>query len=285
MGRVVAAACLSHSPGITGFPERAEREAARRVLGALEQLREGLARSAPDAVVVFSAEHFTNFSLANLPTFAVGTATGYDLPSSDAFARFLAIPRRRYPGADRLGCAIHRGLVQRGFDVSLVAGGYGFDEGFAVPLAVLFGGRPVPVVPVVVNAVQEPYPTLARCRALGEAVRAAIEAQDHAARVAVLGTGGLSHWVGLPRAGEIDAEFDRRFLDAFEAGEMDAMCSLPEADIDRAGNGAHEIRAWIAAAAAGGGASFEVLAYEPVPAWLTGTCVARARLANERGNT
>lgn len=284
MGRVVAVACLSHSPGITGFPDRADPEPAGRVLEALGELRAALARSAPEAVIVFSAEHFTNFSLANLPTFAVGTADRYDLPASEAFARFLAIPRRRYPGAHRLGVAIHRGLVERGFDVSMVAGGYGFDEGFAVPLTVLFGDAPVPVVPVVLNAVQEPYPSPARCRALGQAVREAIEEQEEAGRVAVLGSGGLSHWVGLPRAGEIDTGFDRSFLAALESGDLDGLCSVPQADIDRAGNGAQEIRAWIAAAAAAGASSFDVLAYEPVPAWLTGTCVAQARLADERGN-
>lgn len=281
MGRVVATGCLSHSPGITAFPDRADPAAAGRVLSALSELKVFLARSAPDALVVFSAEHFTNFSMANLPTFAVGTADSYEMPASDAFAAFLGIPRRAYPGAAGLGEAMHRGLVHAGFDVSLVAGGYGFDEGFAVPLAVLCGDTAVPVVPVVLNAVQPPYPPLARCRALGEAVGEVIAAQDRAGRVAVLGTGGLSHWVGLARAGEIDTEFDKRVLTALEAGDLDALCAISDADIDAAGNGAHEVRAWIAAAAAGG-AAFDILAYEPVPAWLTGTCVARGRVAEER---
>lgn len=282
MGRIVSTACLSHSPGITGFPDRADPAAAGRVLAALAELKTSLARSAPDALVVFSAEHFTNFSLANLPTFAVGTADSYDLPASDAFAAFLGIARCSYPGASGLGDALHHGLVGAGFDVSLVAGGYGFDEGFAVPLAVLCGDTPVPVVPIVLNAVQAPYPTLARCRALGRAVAEVVAGQDRAGRVAVLGTGGLSHWVGLAPAGQIDTEFDKRVLTALEAGDLDALCAMSDADIDAAGNGAHEIRAWIAAAAAGGGA-FDVLAYEPVPAWLTGTCVARGRTVEERG--
>ena len=49
------------------------------------------------------------------------------------------------------------------------------------------------------------------------------------------------------------------------------------AEIDAAGNGAHEIRTWLVAAGAAG-TGFDVLAYEPVQAWLTGTAVAAARM-------
>lgn len=284
MGRLVAAACVSHSPGLTGFPDAAEQGAARRVFEGFAELARSLARLRPDALVLVSAEHYTNFFVANLPSFAVGTAPAYELPANDAFAEFLGIDRRSYPGHAALGESLYRGLLARDFDPSLVAGGYGFDEGFAVPLALLGATEaPVPVVPVVVNAVHDPYPPLARCHALGQALARAVDDQDAAARVAVIGTGGLSHWVGLPRAGEIDEAFDARVLEALAEGRGAELCKLRDDEVEAAGNGAHEIRTWLAVAGAAGNAPFEVLAYEAVPAWLTGTCVARARLGEQGG--
>lgn len=276
MGRVVAVGCVAHSPGLTGFPERAPADAASRVFAGFSDLAARLAQSQPDAVVVVSGEHFTNFFVSNLPTFAVGTATGYELPATDAFAGFLGLPRRRYPGAAGLGEALFAGLLARDFDPALVAGGYGFDEGFAVPLTLLTGERAVPVVPVVVNTLHPPYPSLGRCWSLGRALRQAIEDQDRAARVAVLGTGGLSHWVGLARAGEINGAFDRAVIAALGSGDPERLLALTDHDIDQAGNGAHEIRAWVVAAGVAGAVPFDLLAYEPVPAWLTGTCVMAA---------
>jgi aromatic ring-opening dioxygenase catalytic subunit (LigB family) len=278
MGRVVAAMCLSHSPGLTGFPERARPESARRVLDAVSLLARELAEARPDALVVVSAEHYTNFFVSNLPTFALGTAERYEMPASDAFASFLRIPRHRYPGHAELGGALARELVARGFDLSLCAGGYGFDEGFAVPLALLAGSSPVPVVPIVVNAVHPPYPSLSRCLELGAMLAEAVEAQPIAERVALVGSGGLSHWVGTARAGEIDEAFDRRVLEALATGKATALAELDDAELGAAGNGAHELRAWLVVAGAVDPAPFEVLAYEPVPAWLTGTAVARAAL-------
>lgn len=54
-------------------------------------------------------------------------------------------------------------------------------------------GWRVPVVPMTINVVLYPLPTPARCWALGEAVGTAIKSYPKDLRVAVIGTGGLSH--------------------------------------------------------------------------------------------
>lgn len=279
MGAVVAAACMSHSPGITGFPDRADPAQARAVQDAVATVAADIAAAHPDAVVVVTGEHFTNFSLANLPSLAVGAADAYDMPATDAFARFLRIPRRRAAGHRQLGEALHQGLVDREFDPALVAGGYGFDEGVAVPMALVSGtDRQVPVVPVVINTVQPPYPTLRRCYHLGRALAEIVAEQRVAARVAMVGSGGLSHWVGLAQAGTIDQELDETVLRALAEGKGESLCDLTSGRLDQAGNGAHEIRAWLTVAATVEPARWERLAYEAVPPWLTGTAVMRACL-------
>ena len=70
-------------------------------------------------------------------------------------------------------------------------------------------------------------------------------------RIALVGAGGLSHWVGVPRVGDIDEEFDRWFLDRLAKGEVESILDMADDEIALAGNGAHEIRSWVAVAATG----------------------------------
>jgi hypothetical protein len=112
---------------------------------------------------------------------------------------------------------------------------------------------------------------LHRCYAFGQVLRAAAEA--HGVRVAVVGTGGLSHAPGSADAGRIDTEFDRDFLAMLASKPLDAL-GLGDERIDAAGFGAWEIRQWITALGAAGGGKAEVLAYEPIEAWETGCAAA-----------
>jgi aromatic ring-opening dioxygenase catalytic subunit (LigB family) len=137
-------------------------------------------------------------------------------------------------------------------------------------LHLLDPGARRPVVPIVQNCAVAPMPSLGRCYRLGGALRRAIEAWPVAARVALIGTGGLSHWVGMPGMGRINTEFDRWFLDCLAAGRAEDVLALTDREVERAGNGAHEIRSWLTVAGAVAGKPARVLAYEPVAAWVTG---------------
>jgi aromatic ring-opening dioxygenase LigB subunit len=115
-------------------------------------------------------------------------------------------------------------------------------------------------------------------RALGDAVRS----YDGLERVAVVGAGGLSHWIGTPRVGDIEEEFDRWFLERLERGEVEELLDLPDDEIELAGNGAHEIRSWLAVAGAAEPGVARTLAYEPVYPWITGMAVTRFDPAGRR---
>lgn len=276
-GRVVGAFATSHSPGITGFPERAEPAQRKAVEEAFADVRDRIAALEPDALVVVSVEHFTNFFLANLPAFAVCTSDSYLGPVTAEMGRFIGVDQHQYPGAGALGRHLYEYALASEFDPSLVEGALAFDENFCVPLKHLDPQSRYPLVPIIVNGVNPPWPTPRRCYEFGRMVRSAIEAQDAYQRVVVIGTGGLSHWVGMPESGTINEEFDRDFLARLEAGDRERLTAYTQGDIDAAGNGAHEIRTWLVAAGAAQ-TSFETLAYEPVPAWLTGTAVVAARI-------
>ena len=94
-------------------------------------------------------------------------------------------------------------------------------------------------------------------------------------RVALVGAGGLSHFIGVPRVGDIDEEFDRWFLDVLERGDIDAVLDLPDSELELAGNGAHEIRSWLAVAGACAPIRSQTMAYEPIYPWITGMGVSR----------
>jgi protocatechuate 4,5-dioxygenase beta chain/2,3-dihydroxyphenylpropionate 1,2-dioxygenase len=159
----------------------------------------------------------------------------------------------------------------------LVEGGLDFDENFCVPFKHLDPHNRYPLVPIIVNGVNPPWPTPQRCYDFGRMLARAVAAQDQYRRVVVIGTGGLSHWVGLPESGNVNESFDRDFLARFNDGDAQRLTAYTQQEIDDAGNGAHEIRTWIVAAGAVR-VGFDVLAYEAVPEWLTGTAVAAARL-------
>lgn len=276
MGEFVGAFATSHSPGITGFPERADADQRHRVDAAFAEVRRRITDSGAQALICVSVEHFTNFFLGNLPAFAVGTAADYLGPVTPEMGEFLRVPQHRYPGHAGLGEHVYRHALGAHFDPALVGGDHTFDENFCVPLKHLDPDNRLPLVPVIVNAVNPPYPTPRRCYDFGAMLRGAIEAQDLLDRVAVLATGGLSHWVGMPEAGRVNEEFDRDFLDRLSSGERSRLTGYADAEIEAAGNGAHEIRSWLIAAGAAG-TPFDTLAYEPVPAWLTGTAIAATR--------
>jgi aromatic ring-opening dioxygenase catalytic subunit (LigB family) len=145
------------------------------------------------------------------------------------------------------------------------------DHGVMVPLQLL--GATLPLVPIIVNCLAGVPAPLHRCYVLGVAIRRTVDRWPE--RVVILGTGGLSHWPAMPESGRIGLDFDRRFLDAFVGGRIDTFLRYPREALEaEAGPGGHEIRTWIAVAAAAGNARGSLLGYQPVPAWSTGCAVA-----------
>ena len=274
---IVGAFTASHSPGITGWPERADADKRRNVEAAYAEARDRIDALRPDAIIAVSVEHFTNFNLGNLPAFAVATGDSYLGPVTAEMAKFVDVPQHRYPGAADLGRHVYRFALESDFDPALVEGGLEFDENFCVPFKHLDPDSRYPLVPIIVNGVNPPWPSPRRCYDFGKMLARAVGAQDVYQRVVIVGTGGLSHWVGLPEAGNVNEEFDRDFLARFTEGDPQRLTDYTQDQIDAAGNGAHEIRTWLVAAGAVG-VGFDVLAYEPVPEWLTGTSVAAARM-------
>ena len=90
------------------------------------------------------------------------------------------------------------------------------DHGLTVPLSIMYGqpeAWPCKVVPICVNVVQYPPPTGNRCFNLGKAIRKAVKSYPKDTRIAIFGTGGLSHQLQGERAGLTNPDYDKRWMD------------------------------------------------------------------------
>lgn len=278
MGRIVFAGAMSHAPHITGSREQADPAQCRRFYDGVAELATRLHKSRPDVLVVIASDHLTNFFSDCMPAFCIGLAAEYSGPVE----RWIRIPPFTVPGAHEFASEVLRQAFDQGLEPAF-ARSLPLEHGIAVPLSLLTPGFDVPIVPVIQNCMVPPLPSLRRCFDLGAMIRAAAERSS--LRVAVLGTGGLSHWPGAPESGDIDVEFDRSFLSMLASGTPKDILGIPDARLDQAGFGAWEVRQWATALGASGGAGAEVLAYEPIAPWETGCAAAVFRLgtAPEQG--
>lgn len=262
------AAAAVHAPGITGRPETATEQQRAVFFDAYGRLKQRLEQARLDALVIVSAEHFTNFFMDNMPAFCFGLAEDYPGPSEDE--PFLKIPKTRVPGAPRIARALATAVSE---DVDIAhSEELTLDHGFMVPLHLLTRMN-LPIVPILVNCLAAPRPGLKRCYALGRSLRRAIDARPE--RIGLLAAGGLSHWPAVPESGKLNVEWDRAFMEDFLAHRRDALTRYSEDEIERdAGPGGHEVRAWIVVSAATEGAAGEALCFEPIPAYAITGCIA-----------
>jgi protocatechuate 4,5-dioxygenase beta chain/2'-carboxy-2,3-dihydroxybiphenyl 1,2-dioxygenase large subunit/2'-aminobiphenyl-2,3-diol 1,2-dioxygenase large subunit len=218
---------------------------------------------------MFVNDHIQNFPYSNMPAFCVGLAEAYEAPSPGG-ARLMRIAPRKIPGAPEWAMALLEGGLAAGFDFAYSYEIESWDE-LSVPLHFLLPDGEVPIVAVYTNCAAPPLPRPTRSREVGAFVGGFIRSRRAGERVALLATGGLSHWVGTPETGRINPEFDQRVLADVARGDVEPLCRLTHAEIERdGGNGGQEIRNWIALLGAVPGWRGEVLAYEPVAEWITG---------------
>ena len=273
---LVFAAIMSHGPGMTARAERADPAVRDPFFATLERLRGALEDSRPDAIIVVAAEHFANFFMNNMPAYCIGMADEYEGPIEDP--EWLRIPRRMVPGNPDLSRRII-GKVMDCVDVAY-AEEWKFDHGIMVPLSFLTPGFDLPVIPVNINCQGPPLTPLHRAYDFGRALRAACDAVPE--RIALVGTGGISHWPATPNSGKINEDWDRDFLDRWTRNDREALTSYTDSETLRdAGQGGFEIRTLIAVAGACQGTIGDVWFCEPIPIFATSGYVAVMDLKGE----
>lgn len=270
MAQVVAAMAMTHSPGLTGWFDRAPEDQRRQARRALGEMRDRLRAARPDVIVLVSNDHLLNWPINNTPEYTVGIGAEHVGPA-DWYDEWLALEKYRIPGHPPLA----RYLVNEGARRRLAFAylrDMQFDDGVSVPMHYLNPEGDIALVPVTMNCTVPPIPTPERAYQVGTTLREMVHAYPGALRVAVLATGGLSHEPGGPRYFWVDEEFDRWFLDLLRKGDHETLvreCTLERMEAAGSG-GTAELLAWIVALAFTTG-PVEVLAYMPAIAWRSGT--------------
>jgi protocatechuate 4,5-dioxygenase, beta chain len=245
MARVTAGIATSHVPAIgaaidqdkTGEPYWAP------LFAGYDFSRRWMREHRPDVVFLVYNDHASAFSLDVIPTFAIGCGETFP-PADEGWGPRPVAPVRGHP---ELAAHIAQSVIQQDFDLTIV-NRMEVDHGLTVPLSLLFGRPeqwPCAVIPFAVNVVQYPPPSGLRCFALGKAIRQAVEAFDTDLNVQVWGTGGMSHQLQGPRAGFINSQFDRQFLDRL-VNDPEALAAVPHLDyIREAGAEGIELVMWL----------------------------------------
>lgn len=258
------AAATVHAPYITAWPARVDRAHNDATLAGFAKLGQAFRDATVDTVVVFTSEHVVNLEPRMAAPFIVGIGDAH---------RAFPEPHFNLPDHDRrgdpaLGGELIERLYEHGFD-PVHSSDLVLDHGTTLPLALIDLPAEVAVVPIVINSIFAPLPTLRRCQAFGRCVGEHLRASSR--RVGLLATGGLSHRVGIPGVRAIDAGFDQRFLGALLDGDLDRAAGFSTAELDAAGNGTHEVRNWVALAAAVHPRRPSVVTSIPyAPGWDTG---------------
>lgn len=246
MAEVIWGLATSHVPSIGAAMDNGKTgdEYWKPLFDGYAPAREWMARHTPDVAIVVYNDHANAVDLDLVPTFGIGTAESYQVADEGWGRRPVPVVR----GAPELSEHLVRELVDEGFDLATFHR-LDVDHGLTVPLSVYCPepgeAWPCRVIPLLVNVIQYPQPTAARCYALGQALGRAIRSFPGAEKVAVFGTGGMSHQLAGARAGLINSEFDRMYLTAIET-EPAKLAALTREDYIRlAGTEGIELIMWL----------------------------------------
>jgi hypothetical protein len=228
----------------------------------LERLAEIYRHVRPDVAVIIGNDQHELFDDSVMPAFTVfwGEEIANVPRSAEQIARLPAgihiadhghVPPQTqiYPGLPSLGAHIIESAIREGFDVAHARRLHKVDPDHSIlsgiPHAYGFVYRQImkdqviPNVPIILNTFYPPnQPTVRRCFAFGRCIGNAIASWREDLTVAVFGSGGLSHFV-------VDAAFDRAFLEALAAGDVDALAAAGETLYQ---SGTSECKNWITAA-------------------------------------
>jgi protocatechuate 4,5-dioxygenase, beta chain len=266
MARITAGIACSHVPAIgaaidlgkTGEPYWTP------VFKGFEFTKQWMSANTPDVVFLVYNDHATSFSVECIPTFAIGCASQF-APADEGWG---PRPVPTVQGHAELASHVAASVIEQDFDLTLV-NRMEVDHGLTVPLSLMFGqpkAWPVRVIPFAVNVVQYPPPSGARCYALGKAIRRAIQSFPENLNVQVWGTGGMSHQLQGPRAGLINPDFDKAFLDAMVA-DPESLARIPrDRYLREAGSEGIELVMWLIMRGALDGPVREVRRFYHVPA-------------------
>lgn len=238
--------------------ERTRRHA--RCQQAIKTMADKFEEIAPDVCVIMGNDQRELFIDTIIPALTVYAGeTFYNEPASpeqaalmppgihEAEAGHNPPQYTEYPGLPELADKVIKNLITAEFDVARSTRlpahaehwSSGIPHAFGFPIRMIMRDRAVPILPVISNTFFPPnQPTAKRCFDMGQVVGRTINEWDTDLKVAVFGSGGMSHFV-------IDEEFDHMFFQAFKKRDAETLKNIDEGYFQ---SGTSELKNWIAAA-------------------------------------
>ncbi|MCL2490974.1 MAG: hypothetical protein FWF36_09715 [Propionibacteriaceae bacterium] len=240
----------------------------KKAQAALDKIKEALAAAKPDVVIIVGDDQAEMFSPSNQPAIAIGGAadmnTGVDEMvgsfNTSEFGKTAAIGYWKdkphpFKGSPELATDLARRLNDQGVDIGWLGGSDGYGHAFGFIMSRLMAPDLVPVIPIAVNCFWAPnQPTPKRCFEIGRALRTALDESPIDARVAIIASGGVSHFV-------VDEALDIKLLDGLKNQDWDTLTSIPPELLQ---GGTSEGRNWILVGAAMGDAKLDWYEYVDV---------------------
>ena len=245
MARISAGIATSHVPAIGAALDlgKAREEYWAPVFEGYDFSKQWIDAEKPDVIFLVYNDHASAFDLKMIPTFAIGCAERFGIADEGWGPR----PVPDVVGHPDLAWHIAHSAIKDDFDLTII-NDMEVDHGLTVPLSLMYGqpeAWPCKVIPFAVNVVIYPQPSGQRCYNLGKAIRRAVDSFDEDLNVQIWGTGGMSHQLQGPRAGLINEEFDKAFLDRL-ISEPEALAKMPHVDYMReAGSEGVELVMWL----------------------------------------
>lgn len=234
MATIVGGIGATHSPVIAFAKDTNKQDDPgwSPIFKAFATLRDWVDQNEVDCLVTIFNDHVTSFFFDHYSAFALGLDDIY-YPADEGGG-----PRDVKPLNGHAALARHIGhsLVADEFDMSFFQGKR-LDHGCFSPLSMLMnetGELRGTMVPLQVGVLQFPIPSARRCYKLGKSLRKAIQSFPEDLRVAVVGTGGLSHQVHGERTGYNNPDWDEEFLTLLET-EPETLADLTIAEYARRG--------------------------------------------------
>ncbi len=276
MAKIVGGFILPHEPGIFYMPKDRWTEGQARVLDAFEHIGRRIGELRASTVIVVGADHYVLFGPSCLPSYLIGIGD-----VSGPYEKFPGIDQGDIPNNTALATHIADYGRQHGFDWA-VAKALRVDHSIGIPARVcaLPNADVRGVIPVYLASGVEPFISLRRAYELGGLIRDAVHDWPEDERVVVIGSGGISHWVGMAEMGRVNEAFDRKVLDCVVRGDAATLMAMSDAQVlEEGGNGAFEIRNFLCMMGALPGRTGNLICYERGEEWVTGLGFAEVREA------
>ena len=270
MAKILTGIGTSHVPAIGAAIDHGKTQDPywKPLFDGYQWARDWIEEHKPDVAIVVYNDHASAFGLNLIPTFTLGVAERF-APADEGYGP------REVPTAEGdpdLAWHLAESLILDEFDMT-IANEMDIDHGCTVPLSIMFGQPeewPCKIIPLCVNVIQYPPPTGKRCFDLGRALRKAVEAYDKDLKVAIFGTGGMSHQLQGERAGLVNEEFDRAFLRDLTADPIGLTQKKHVEYMREAGSEGIELVMWLIMRGALGEKAKETYSFYHVPASNTG---------------